>query len=366
MRLVLATPLYPPDLGGPATYAALIEEYMPGQGDEVTVVKFGEVRHLPRGIRHLAYFFKVYAAGKKAEVILALDPVSTGLPALLAARILGKPFVVKIGGDFAWEQGKQRFGITADLDHFVRQGNVPFPVACLRAVQNFVSHHAQLVIAPSNYLKGIIMAWGIPAQKIPVIYNTIELPAEEETAMPIGNVVVSVGRLVSWKGISELIDAIATIKTTVPDVTLLIVGEGPEKDFLMKKGKEHLGDAIVFAGARSHAETLFAIRTSSVFVLNSSYEGLSHVLIEALGVGARIVATDAGGNGELIEDGKNGLLVAVGDTQALAEAITRLLTDKEMRARLGTHALESAKRFSVSHMIKETHTLLATLTSSTS
>jgi glycosyltransferase involved in cell wall biosynthesis len=118
MKLVIATPLYPPESGGPATYAKLLTEHLSAdesgahERDFVALVKFSDVRHLPKIIRHSAYFFKVLKAGRSADVILALDPVSTGFPAALAAGMLRKPFVVKIVGDFAWEQGRQRFGIT--------------------------------------------------------------------------------------------------------------------------------------------------------------------------------------------------------------------------------------------------------------
>src|SRR3989338_11012397 len=116
MKLVIATPLYPPEIGGPATYAKLLEEGLPGKGIEVELVKFSEVRHLPRLIRHYAYYRRVLRAAKSADVVLALDPVSVGLPAMWAAKRAGKSFVVKIVGDYAWEQGQQRFGVMQNLD----------------------------------------------------------------------------------------------------------------------------------------------------------------------------------------------------------------------------------------------------------
>ena len=369
MKLVIATPLYPPDSGGPATYAHLLATHLPaamgekGERDEVALVKFSDVRHLPKVIRHLAYFFNVLSAAQKADVILALDPVSTGFPAILAAGILHKPFVVKIVGDFAWEQGRQRFGITNNLDDFVRQGRVPFPVAFLRSIQTFVAHHATRIIVPSHYLERIIITWGINPEKISVIYNSIEVE-EKSGVHETGNVIVTVARLVPWKGISELIDAVATVRKEIPDASLLIIGDGPDEAILMEKGKKVLGDAISFAGPRSHEEVLQAMSASSVFVLNSTYEGLSHVLIEALHLGKVIVATDAGGNSELIKDDVNGILVPVGDTETLAKALVRALKDKDARSRFSAHARESSHRFAVPVMISMTRELLSSLTPS--
>src|SRR3990167_7909869 len=106
MRIVIATPLYPPEIGGPATYAKLLFEGLPEKGIEVELVKFSDVRHLPKIIRHIAYFLRVLKAARNANVVLALDPVSVGLPAMKAAQKARKPFVVKIVGDYAWEQGQ--------------------------------------------------------------------------------------------------------------------------------------------------------------------------------------------------------------------------------------------------------------------
>src|SRR3989344_6621979 len=135
MRLLIATPLYPPDIGGPATYAKLLNEGLPAKGIDVELIKFSEVRHLPKLIRHYVYYRRVLAVARNVDIILALDPVSVGLPAMKAARKAGKPFVVKIVGDYAWEQGVQRFGVTHTLDAFVKEKRVPFSVRMLRRIQ---------------------------------------------------------------------------------------------------------------------------------------------------------------------------------------------------------------------------------------
>jgi glycosyltransferase involved in cell wall biosynthesis len=360
MKLVIATPLYPPELGGPATYAKLLSEHLPEAGDDVDLVKFSSVRHLPKVVRHVSYYWKVLRAARGADLILALDPVSVGFPALLAARTLAKPFVVKVVGDFAWEQGKQRFGVTASLDEFVKETPAHSRVGFLRSIQTYVARRAECVIVPSNYLKGIVTAWGISPEKISVIYNSVELPeisirsAHEKAAQ-----IVSVGRFVPWKGMEALIDAVAEVRKEIPDVSLRLVGDGPDKALLERKGKELLGNAIMFTGPLSHEETLRTMKYADIFVLNSSYEGLSHTVIEALMLGNTIVVSDAGGNPELIHDGENGLVVQTGDTPALVAALMKLLKDESLRARLGARAQESSARFSLSLMIEKTHALLS-------
>lgn len=365
MKLVIATPLYPPEPGGPATYAKLLEEGLPGEGVEVTLVKFGDVRHLPRLVRHVAYFRLVRRVLKKADAVLALDPVSTGLPACLAAWSLRKPFVVKVVGDYAWEQGRQRFGVTATLDDFVRERHVSLPIWFLRKVQTGVARSARVVIVPSEYLKGIVSAWGIPEEKIRVVYNAV--PLEEGgtvlaavAALP-RPLVVTAARLVPWKHIDAVIDAIAALRERGIAASLVVVSDGPERSRLEEYARKVLGTGYAFTGGLPHADVLATVRSAGVFVLNSSYEGLSHHLIESLALGVPTIATRVGGNPELIADGENGLLVPAGDTTALAEALARVLGDEELRARLSARALESAKRFSLPAMLDATAAFLKTL-----
>lgn len=363
MRLCIATPLYPPEPGGPATYARILEHELPKQGVETVLVKYRDVRKYPVLLRHCMYFLSVYRAGKRADAIFALDPVSTGLPALYSARLLRKPFILKIVGDYAWEQGRQRFGITATLDDFVRKGRVPFPVACMRAIQTHVAHSASRIIVPSKYLKDIISQWGIPEEKIEVIYNAMQTEAPDSVPAKVETLtrprVVTVGRLVPWKHIDGIVDAIATLKTGNP--SLVIVGDGPEHTSLATRAAEKLGARAVFTGALSHRDTLATIADADVFVLNSSYEGFSHLLIEALSLGVPVIATRVGGNAELITDGENGLLVGSGDTEALAEALEKVLVDAEFARALRARAKTSSLRYTTDAMIEKTLALLHTL-----
>jgi glycosyltransferase involved in cell wall biosynthesis len=96
-------------------------------------------------------------------------------------------------------------------------------------------------------------------------------------------------------------------------------------------------------------------------VLNSTYEGLSHILIEALNEGVPIVATRVGGNPELITHTENGLLVESGDVHGLGQALHDILSDAALRERLGRAAQASSVRFTQERMITDTVRLLTTL-----
>jgi len=367
MKIVLATPLYPPDIGGPATYAKILFEKLPERGIEVTLVKFSEMRRLPKGIRHLAYGWRVWRALADADLALALDPVSVGLPVCIAAWLARKPFVVKIVGDYAWEQGRQRFGIAATLDAFVQEQHVPFFVWFLRRIQTSVTQRARRIIVPSEYLRNIIVVWGVPVEKITVVYNAVPVETFGTVPAPVAALprplMATAGRLVPWKHVDGVIDAAALLRHGYEgrvriDVSLAIIGDGPERAALTHRACEKLPNQAVFTGQLSHAATLAAIQLADIFVLNSSYEGLSHLLIEAAALGVPIVATRVGGNPEVIADGENGLLVPAGDTGALARACERVLSDGTLRARLSARAKESATRFSVEVMLQRTSDVL--------
>ncbi|MBI4068100.1 glycosyltransferase family 4 protein, partial [Candidatus Kaiserbacteria bacterium] len=332
MHIVIATPLYPPEIGGPATYAKFLEEGLPKKGIEVELVKFGDVRHLPKLIRHYVYYCRVLKAACTADAVFALDPVSVGLPAMQAAKKAGKPFVVKIVGDYAWEQGQQRFGVTQNLDDFVKSKDVPFSVQLLRRIQTRVARSATRVIVPSEYLKNIVAAWGISEEKIRVIYNGIELP--ENIPMPQKKdgefLIVSAGRRVPWKGF-EAIERVARMH---------------------KNWRVHIASGV------PRDEALGWMKAADVFVLNSSYEGLSHVLIEAMTLGIPVIATNAGGNATLVSDEETGLLVPSGDDVALQKALTRVAENPAVAKERALVAQKRMNDFSVPHMLDATTQLM--------
>lgn len=355
MKLVIATPLYPPEPGGPATYASLLMELLVREGVDPMLVKFGDVRHLPKVIRHVKYAWRVYRAAKHADIVLVLDPVSTGFPAALACMLAKKPFVVKIVGDYSWEQGTQRYGITATLDEFVETKRVPLQVRVLRFIQTFVAKRAASVIVPSEYLKRIVTSWGIFHGKISVIYNAMrfeepgQLPHEVAT-LPYPHV-VSIGRLVPWKNMRGVIDAAATLSHG----SLIIVGDGPERAGLTEYASR-IFPRTTFTGALSHKETLAILADAQAFILNSSYEGFSHLLVEAVSLGIPVVATNVGGNPEILRSDADGVLVPPGDSTKLIEAVNDLLTRRKR-----TRPEDAVTRFSGKTMARRTAELLKSL-----
>ena len=358
MKVLVATGLYPPEIGGPATYSRELELGLPERGVEVEVVPFSRVRKYWKGIRHMVYFFILIRRGRSADIIYAQDPVSVGLPAALATMLLKKKFVLKVVGDYAWEQSTQRAGYTGTLEEFQAAELGPF-AALLRTIERWVARRAARIVVPSKYLKSVVQQWDVG--RIEVIYNGVEIPTIglKQVIRGLlrfqGQLVASVGRLVPWKGFEALIRVHAHLVKTLPDLKLMIIGSGPLshklEDLAHSLGVQ---DSVIFTGAIEREVLLRYIRAADAFVLNTSYEGFSHLLLEVALVGCPIVTTPSGGNPELIEEGVNGFFVTPDDEVMIEKRVTALLTDTALRAKVTTNGKRKAERFTVSRMLDET------------
>lgn len=172
LKILLATPLYPPEVGGPATYAKILEEELPKHGWDVKIIKFKDVKRWPKVLRHFLYFLKVLKSGGGTKIIFALDPVSVGLPAMLAAKLLGKKFFIKIVGDFAWEQYVHSHDFVTP-EKFQSE-HYDWLTETRRKVERWVARRADKIIVPSEYLKKVVLMWGVEPSKVKVIYNAID------------------------------------------------------------------------------------------------------------------------------------------------------------------------------------------------
>lgn len=361
MRILIATGLYAPDIGGPATHTAILEKEFPAQGIEVRVYPFSAVRGYPKIIRHALYCGGLLMRSRGVSVIYALDPVSVGLPAYLVSRIARKPLVLRVAGDYAWEQAVGRYGVSMFLDQFVTsRATQPWGVRLLAAIERWVAEHATRIVVPSMYLRKIVTQWGIAEEKITVVYNAFhhDTPLGSREALRQkygyeGVVVASAGRLVPWKGFRTVIDLIVRLNEEGMPATALIAGDGPEHASLVAYAAERgVSTRVRFLGRCSRQELLETIASADVFVLNTAYEGFSHQLLEVMACGVPVVTTAVGGNGELIVHEKSGFLVPFDDAHALHDAVVRLIRNGEVRTSIIQAAKTQADSFSLPRMVE--------------
>lgn len=367
MKILIATPLYPPDDGGPATYARLLEQVLPAQGFEIVLKSFSNFRHLGKGLSHLAYMRELFSSAKDVDLIYTLDLVSAGVPACIVSFLTGKPLLLKMVGDYAWEQGTQRFGVKENLDEFVLKNNYSFQVRFFRFLQKTVARRAERVVVPSSYLKDIVASWGISAEKIVVVYNafTAHMPTASKLELRTryqyqGQVIVSAGRMVPWKGFKVLMDATAVLQKEIPALELHIMGSGDDAEYVeYAKAKGY--DFVHLLGLKKHDELMERIVAADCFALNTGYEGLSHLLLEAMAAETPIVTTRVGGNVELIEHNVRGKLVSYNDMSAITVALREVLTQHGASERMAKSASAFVQDFTETRMIESLTTLLTAL-----
>lgn len=359
MKILLATGLYPPEIGGPATYSKLLFTELPKQGIAVSVLPFSFVRHYPKVVRHLMYFGKLVRASKTADVIYAQDPVSVGFPALCAAWVCRKPLMLRIAGDYAWEQSAQRWGVTDSIDEFQTK-TYGFQVEALRSLQKFVVRHATLTVTPSEYFRKLVTAWNTQSGPVVTIYNGLNFPElpKPKNKPSAEKWLVSAGRLVPWKNFSELID---TMDQFPPEWKLIILGDGPLRSELAQRIVDlKLEQRVQLCGAVDRQEMFAWLQAADVFVLNATFESFSFQTVEALYAGAPVVANAIGNLSEIITSDAYGRLVPAHDTSARVRAILDLAHDTEVRQRCIVAGKQRALDFSIEKTLSELVTALQT------
>jgi glycosyltransferase involved in cell wall biosynthesis len=356
VRLCITSGTYHPDVGGPPTYLYALSDELVRRGHALKVVTHGEPggsysypisrisRDLPAPMRLARFAVATLRAGRGADLLYVND---YGLPPALANLALCKPLVMKIVGDFAWEYAIRHGLVPREVGIDECQGRrFASPIERLRVMQTWYARRADLIITPSAYLADLVADWGVPRAKLRVIYNAPTPvpagPSRETLRREIGFggdevVVATLARLAPWKGIDVLIDALGQARARAPSLRLLVVGDGEERCALERRAAA-LDGAVRFVGEVSRERARALLTAADGLALVSAYEGLSHVLLEAMEQGKPIVATGIPGNHELIRDGENGMLVPYGDVPALSRALSRLATQPAAARQLGSQA----------------------------
>ncbi|MGD0807192.1 MAG: glycosyltransferase family 4 protein, partial [Anaerolineales bacterium] len=334
LRIVLPAGIFPPDIGGPASYVPRIAEALVARGHSVVVVALADdpaaggvfpfpVRRIRRRKlripRMIETIQSICGLAGAADLIYA-----NGLfiEAAIAAVLTGKRLVMKVVGDWAWERARNQGVGSPTIEEFQARRQ-PLRWEMIKWLRTVVTRRADLVIAPSRYLAGIISGWGIPASKIKTIYNAVEvLPDTPPASLPPfpGRTLITVARLVQWKGIDALIEWLSTRS----DLRLLVIGDGPERSNLESlAARSGAADRVVFTGNVSRQQVMAYLKASDLFVLNSDYEGLPHVVLEAYAAGVPVVATSVGGTDvKFLTPG--GRLTAEADRAAQAQLVAAL------------------------------------------
>lgn len=249
-----------------------------------------------------------------------------------------------------------------------------------KRMQKFICRWADCILVNAEAIKAWLLEQGYHSGKIAIIKNGIDLSKfpdrgvrsgfRRELGLPLdAPLVVMLSRMNPQKGVEHFLEAAAYVKRLCPEAYFLLVGGA----FHAHKGKIKrnddyqeqltrcaarlgLGKHLIFTGFRSDVPDVLA--EAAVSVLPSFSEGLSNTLLESMAAGVPVVTTRVGGNPEVIEHGKGGILVPPRDSRALAEAIYAILKNRDLAKSLGEAGRRRvADRFSLDRMVRETQDL---------
>ncbi len=366
MRVLIVSGIWPPDVGGPASHAPDVAQFLRGRGHEVEVVTTADsppparpypVRAVPRhyriGVRHVRGAALVRQRAREADVVYTTGMFGRSAAGSTLAR---KPYVVKLTADPAFERSRRRGIVAGNVDDFQTQGGGP-TVALLRFARDAELRHAAHVFTPSAYLRELALTWGVAAERVSVLPNPApvlgELGQREELRRGFGlngATLAFAGRLTAQKALGSALEAVAG----ADGVKLVIAGEGPEREPLeARAGELGIGDRVTFIGAQPRERIIELFHAADATILSSSWENFPHTVVEALAVGTPVLAMEAGGVSEVVHDGVNGLLVPAGDTAALGEAVRRYFADEGLRERLRGAAAASVDEYAPERVFGE-------------
>jgi glycosyltransferase involved in cell wall biosynthesis len=358
-RFLIVTNIFPPMIGGPATFADRLGHALAGRGHEVTVVCSSEQpvdpadRTRPFRVHRVStrnrYVYEVMVRVALARAFLRHQRILViGLEGYVldVVRAIPRPYILRIPGDTVWEAARN-YGVTASrFDEFQSARDLPPLVEAIARRREAYLSRASVAITPGRQFEAVVRRWrGVP-ESLLTIQNGVALADYPERApspradRPL--VALFAGRLTNWKGVETILLAARDLA----DVRVEIVGDGPELP-LMTTLHAQLGAPrhVLLLGRMSAQELRKRMLAADVFLLPSDYEGMSHTLLEACAAGLVPVVSNCGGNREVISDGENGLLHPYGDPAALRAALDRLVRDEALRVRLAAAARATAARY---------------------
>ncbi len=318
----------PSQIGGAEIHVTALADRLRARGHEVTVV-------CPRGRP------------------LVAELVARGMP-VLTPRTFGKLDPVMLVRLIRWLRRNRAQVIHTHLSTASLLGSTAARIAGIPAVATVHGlntrtcfNWAHAIIAVSNAVKQHLAAQGMPADRITVVHNGVDLrtmsradesaSVKQRWGLPRGApVLITVGRLTREKGHRDLLGALSRLAqdSRWREVRLLVVGAGALASALKRETRQlGLGERVIFVGFQR--DILPFLQAADIFVLPSIQEGLSLSALEAMALGRPVVACRVGGTPEVVVDGQTGLLVSPGRPEELAGALERLLADPEQARAMG-------------------------------
>lgn len=284
MRILIASGIYPPDIGGPAQYARNLFETWKKQGHDVKVAAYRWERAFPPLVRHFLYFLKIIRKGWNADLILVLDTWSAAVPAMYACKLMHKRYSLRTGGDFLWESYVERSGDLVLFKDFysTSMGKLSGKEKLVFRLSGAALNEAHRLIFSTDWQKNIFeKAYDLKASKSRIVENYCG--PREDVLEPDNRSFVAGTRLIKWKNVDLLKQAFELAREEVkkrglPDIEL-DCGKAVYDSFVEKI---HRSYAVILAslGDISPNMILDAVRVGTPFIVTEE-NGIMHRIKDA-------------------------------------------------------------------------------------
>lgn len=294
------------------------------------------------------------------KVYQMIDLIKTENPAIVHTHLTAASFI----GRFSAILNKTPIIIQHDHSANEYKRSHPLLYYFSLPIDRLFNPFTSMTITCSHWVEQFVhQVRKIQDEKITVIHNYVDLDRFDPTAYAMAesrealglnlecSVIGTVSRLSEFKGIEYLLQAVSILLCDRMDVNLVIVGDGPKRNDLMKYAIElDIDKRVIFTGYRQDIPSL--IKAFDVFVLPSLFETFGMSILEAMAMKKNIIATDVGGISELVIDGWNGLLVAPKDALSMAQSVRQLIDSRELAQKLSINARKTAEgEFSLINMV---------------
>ena len=347
MKVLVTVGIFPPDIGGPATFVPKIVNYFQNELNyEIEILTLSDSknldikdrfivkridRNLPIIYRWLKTIFTIYKLGKNKNLIFVNG---LGTESTIANIFLKKKIIRKIVGDPVWERAYNKGKVSENFDEF-QVKNYGFLISLQKKVRNFSIKNSDIVITPSQHLKNFILNLGFK-NKIETIHNGITIP--EESAKKFTNDqtnITIVSRLVTHKNIEKIIAAISDLNNSL--IKLNIIGDGPELNQLQSiASRSNNKENVIFHGKLQRDDVNSIFLKSDIYVQASNYEGLPHSLLEAMSYGIPVLCTPVGECKELLGNEDRGYELDLPVSKDnIKSKINEIVSDKNTASKKG-------------------------------
>jgi len=339
MDILITVGIFPPDIGGPASFVPKISKYLISKGHKVKIISLSEKenlnyedeidvtrisRNLPIIFRWFRTITKIYKSAKNSDLIFVNG---LGTETTIANIFLRKIIIRKIVGDPVWERVYNKKLTTESFDSF-QKNKQRLSIKIQKNIRNWSIKNSNLIITPSEHLKTFVQNIGFE-NDIYVINNGVEIKQIEKVTLENKIIkLVVVSRLVNQKNIDIVIKAVKRIEDK--NILLNIVGDGPEVNNLKNLVKEKsLNKRVSFIGKIKNSELHNYLEDADIFIQASNYEGLPHSILEAINYEIPILSTEVGGCSAILNKGERGYIIPMPVSEVeISEEIRTIINNK--------------------------------------